>query len=68
MNEETGEIRPMMDIPEDGRKWIPFMENEEVTIKGIVFKIVRVKQLRQELHLKFVRKETVVKSNEVIKQ
>jgi len=60
MNEDTGQIKPMGEVnklpEEEGRKWIPFAIGEEIVLKNIVFKIVKVKQLRQEIHLAFVRK------------
>ena len=56
MNEDTGEIKPIAEVPVEERGWIPFAEGEEVTIKGIVFRISRIKQLRREIHLAYVRK------------
>jgi hypothetical protein len=38
------------------RGWVPFAEGEEIELRGIVFRLVRVKQLRRELHLAYVRK------------
>lgn len=52
MQEETGEIRKVEEIPEDRRGWSKsFHVGEIVEFKGIKVKILKIKQLRGQIVL-----------------
>ena len=55
MNEETGEIRKVEDIPKEeltDRTWSePFHKGEIIIMKGIKMKILDIKQLRGQIVL-----------------
>ncbi len=55
MNTETGEIRSCDKIPpEDRDKWSkPFKVGDVVLVLGVRMKIIKIKQMRQEIHLQF---------------
>lgn len=55
MNEETGEIKPIDDIPpEDIHKWSkPFKTGDVMIINGIKMELIKIKTMRKELHFKF---------------
>ena len=55
MQQETGEIRRYDKIPEPERpQWSkPFKTGDVFIINGVRMRLIKIKQMRKELHFKF---------------